>query len=260
MKLKMSEVNAQKPGNLHFVSNGKPWYTFQLFRTSMIFVIDGETVVSPPNSIILFNRESVQNFKSAESMMINDYVLFHPEDENVKDLVFDRPLSVLDPEFFHQILVMIYEEMYSANLLKNETCLHLMRVLLSKVREIYSLSNGQKRFYTAQDTRFINLRNDILAAPQKDWNVQDMANRCNLSPSRFQNIYKKMFRISPMADVIAARIVMSKALLQNTRFTIHTVAEKSGYSTESFFVRQFKSRVGITPTEYRKRRTEKRPS
>ncbi len=148
---------------------------------------------------------------------------------------------------------MIYEEMYSANPLKNETCLHLMQVLLSKVREIYSLSSGQERFYTKQDTRFISLRNEIMTSPQKEWNVQDMANKCNLSPSRFQNKYRKMFRISPMADVIAARIVMSKALLQNTRFTIHTVAEKSGYSSETFFVRRFKDRASMTPSEYRKK-------
>ncbi len=62
---------------------------------------------------------------------------------------------------------MIYEEMYSANLLKNETCLHLMRVLLSKVREIYSLSSGQEQFYTEQDTRFISLRNEIMTSPKK---------------------------------------------------------------------------------------------
>lgn len=252
MKLEMIDVGAQKFGDFRVSYSNRPWYTFQLFRTATVFEIDGETIVSPPNSIVLFNKESRQNFRSAGDIMINDYVLFIPEEIDMSGLVFNRPLPVSNPEFFHRILVMIYEEMYSANPLKKQTCERLMLVLLSKTEELCSLYAGTGKGFTEQNDLFTKLRNEVLTAPQKKWTIIGMAKRCNLSSSRFQYIYKKLFRISPIAEVISARMVKSKALLRNEHLTIHEIADRCGYSGETFFVRQFKAQVGMTPTEYRK--------
>ena len=46
---------------------------------------------------------------------------------------------------------------------------------------------------------------------------------------------------------------MAKRLLVETNNSVSLIAEKCGYENDSYFMRQFKSHIGITPSEYRKK-------
>ena len=54
-----------------------------------------------------------------------------------------------------------------------------------------------------------------------------------------------------MTDVINGRIENAKRLLSSTNLTVKEIAVKCGYGNEYNFMRQFKSRCGQTPTQYR---------
>ena len=54
-----------------------------------------------------------------------------------------------------------------------------------------------------------------------------------------------------MNDVIRSRIEHSKYLLSTTDMPIAQIAEMCGYKCELHFMRQFKTRMNMTPTEYR---------
>ena len=56
-----------------------------------------------------------------------------------------------------------------------------------------------------------------------------------------------------MADVITARVDHGKYLLSGTDYPVGVIAEMCGYKNDVHFMRQFKSAVGLTPTEYRRR-------
>ncbi|MEY2191143.1 helix-turn-helix domain-containing protein [Neobacillus sp. BF23-41] len=45
-------------------------------------------------------------------------------------------------------------------------------------------------------------------------------------------------------------------LLENTDFTIYQIANKVGYTNITFFYKSFKKIHGITPAEYRKKKSE----
>ena len=61
-----------------------------------------------------------------------------------------------------------------------------------------------------------------------------------------------MFGVSVMTDVINGRYDRAKRLLSSTNLTVKQIAERCGYVSEYNFMRQFKSKCGKTPTEYRK--------
>jgi AraC-like DNA-binding protein len=62
-----------------------------------------------------------------------------------------------------------------------------------------------------------------------------------------------LFGISPIRDLIAARVDRAKVLLlENESETLAQVAERLGYKNQYDFSRQFKQVAGISPGTYRK--------
>ena len=99
----------------------------------------------------------------------------------------------------------------------------------------------------------VELREKIYRNPQKKWNVDLMAADVNMSRSYFQHIYKEIFGVSCMSDVISGKIEKAKEILSETACTVSQVAAMCGYDNEEHFMRQFKKIVGVTPTTYRKK-------
>jgi AraC family transcriptional regulator of arabinose operon len=84
------------------------------------------------------------------------------------------------------------------------------------------------------------------------WNVDSMAAVVNMSRSYFQHIYREIFGVSCMTDVINGKIEKAKEILNETGCTVSQVATMCGYENDEHFMRQFKKIVGVTPTVYRK--------
>ena len=103
---------------------------------------------------------------------------------------------------------------------------------------------------------FVSLRERIYSNPQEDWNIDSMCRDLILSRGYFQKLYTRCFGISFTQDVINSRIELSKRLLSSTDFSIAYIADQSGYSNYVHFMHQFKKNVGITPTEYRRRKRQ----
>ena len=64
--------------------------------------------------------------------------------------------------------------------------------------------------------------------------------------------FKKSYGITPYAYLINLRIQAAKNLLGNTQKTAKEIAEYLCFSSEYHFSNVFKSKVGISPREYRK--------
>ncbi|MBQ8688475.1 MAG: helix-turn-helix domain-containing protein [Ruminococcus sp.] len=54
-----------------------------------------------------------------------------------------------------------------------------------------------------------------------------------------------------LGDVIMSRIQYASNLLKHSEMSIEEIAEACLYSTSSYFVRQFKKIMGMTPDTYR---------
>ncbi len=52
-------------------------------------------------------------------------------------------------------------------------------------------------------------------------------------------------------ELIIFRIKKTKKLLANTNYPLTKIAEKCGYSSDTYLIKQFKRIEGITPNEYR---------
>ena len=96
------------------------------------------------------------------------------------------------------------------------------------------------------------LRQRILGTCYEDWTVEGMAAEMHLSKSRFSVLYRKMFRASPLADLLSMRMELAKYYLGMMHMSVEDVAESCGFSGVYYFIRQFKRKTGITPGAFRK--------
>lgn len=99
----------------------------------------------------------------------------------------------------------------------------------------------------------LELHDNIYEEPQLNWNAADEAEKLRLSQSYFQHIYKKYVDVSFNTDVISARIALAERLLVSTNLNVCEVAEKCGYTEQSYFMKLFKNKTGMTALEYKRK-------
>ncbi|MCI1859112.1 MAG: AraC family transcriptional regulator [Sporolactobacillus sp.] len=104
-----------------------------------------------------------------------------------------------------------------------------------------------------------NERSDL--QPVRDWirihsyddlSLEQIARRFNYNKSYLSRIYKKNFGISISEQMVKFRLKRAKDLLSETDLNIVTIASQIGYDDSKYFMRIFKKREGITPSQYRK--------
>ncbi|MDE7223046.1 MAG: AraC family transcriptional regulator, partial [Acetatifactor sp.] len=100
--------------------------------------------------------------------------------------------------------------------------------------------------------QLLELHKKIYNHPHLPWNIQSMAEELHLSAGYLQILYKKMFGISCMDDVIASRIRMASEQLVYTEKPVTEIAETCGYRNVEHFCRQFRKQTGFTPSAFRR--------
>lgn len=83
-----------------------------------------------------------------------------------------------------------------------------------------------------------------------------MAKIISISPGYLQFIYKKLFGLSCMDDVIHSRIRLAKEYLRHELYTVAEIADRCGYRNVEHFCRQFKQMTGSSPKKFHKRTSD----
>lgn len=86
---------------------------------------------------------------------------------------------------------------------------------------------------------------------EKSISISDIAGIANVCPRECQRIFRQYLHYSPMEYVQRKRIFTAAELLSITERSVTDIALSCGFSSPSYFSRQFKALVGSTPREYR---------
>ena len=110
----------------------------------------------------------------------------------------------------------------------------------------------RNNFPTSTQEQIEHLHFEIHSEPQQDWNLSGIAERYHLSIGYLQRLYKERYGISIIEDVLNARLERAKWLLVHTELRVTEIAEQSGFGSNAHFMRQFRSKVGVTALQYRR--------
>ncbi len=94
---------------------------------------------------------------------------------------------------------------------------------------------------------------DILRR-EKCWNISlaGMASRVHISPAYFSRLFKKVMGSSFSDYLTGLRMTEAQNLLHMTDLPISAIADRLGYSRQSYFTRRFRMVSGMTPSQYRR--------
>ncbi len=80
--------------------------------------------------------------------------------------------------------------------------------------------------------------------------LDELANKAHLSVSQFKTLFKSQTGQTCGQYLLKLRMEKARALLANTDFPAHRVAEQVGYQDQSAFSRRFSSFFGQTPSSF----------
>ena len=92
----------------------------------------------------------------------------------------------------------------------------------------------------------------LRAHPNKELNMNDLANQVGLSRSRFYDLFQTSTGRSPRSYLDLLCVESAIAKLSGGRAKIAEVSAELGFSAQSNFTRFFQQQVGIPPSEYRR--------
>ena len=87
-----------------------------------------------------------------------------------------------------------------------------------------------------------------------DLNRKQIADEIHINPDYMSHLFHKKTGVSLMSYISEQRINTAKRLLATTMLPLQQIAERVGFSNSSYFHRQFKKTVGVTPQQYRTER------
>ena len=90
----------------------------------------------------------------------------------------------------------------------------------------------------------------------KQISIEQYAEEHLMSVNWFIHSFKSVMKMSPMQYIISLRIAIAKGYLENSTKNITEISNEVGYENALYFSRLFRKYTGMTPTEYRKKRSK----
>ncbi len=232
--------------NFHFIS---------FFRTDFLYERGGELLRGERGDVLIIPRgELVYHgpVPEADSGFKNDWLYIDGDD--FLELLEKYPLPIGTPFKVNgrRILSHCIEKIKNEEALLSGGWRDMCELYLKEaVIELYrAYTKGNKR---NSKEKIEVLRRELSAHPSHAWTLESMANFCGYSESRFSALYRDIYKISPMADLISIRLESAKLMLTYSNLAISEIAEAVGFSSVYYFSKYFKKSTGLSPSEYKKR-------
>lgn len=234
--------------------SGSGDYLLLLFKTSAIIVLHGKEITVSDNTLIVYKKHTAQCYYPDSNSFVNDWI--HFDGDEAEELLsrlkipFEEPVKLSNPALISRLIKDLSYEKHSGSMYEKELSEALFRCLFLKLSEMLINQNSEQLF-AHHYHEFRLLRTDIYNYPNLDWSIELLSSKVSMSKTYFQYIYKYLFKVPCITDMINARIEWAKYNLEQTDYSVKQISSLCGYKNPEHFMRQFKKSVGITPTQYK---------
>lgn len=227
-----------------------------IFKTEAKVFLESGEVTAPPYSAIFYRKGSKQHYRANNKEYVNHFLHLECSGEEAflssAEFPFNKVIPLSDIGEAEDILRMISREEMAGSPYKERYMDMLIKMLILKLSDCAHRYNCKQPDHCVHGSTLDGLRAELYSNAGSFSSVNELAKRVNLSPSHFQHLYRERFGVSCYDDLLSARIRSAEYYLKNTKLTIREIAELCGYENDVCFMRLFKRRIGITPSEYRK--------
>lgn len=108
-----------------------------------------------------------------------------------------------------------------------------------------------------QKAEMVTIKDFVDTHYMENFDLDDLSNKFHLSKYHLSREFSRSFKLSPMAYLEERRIREARYLLLSTELRVTDIASTLGFSSPSYFSQRFRLKEGMTPYEYRKKRSFK---
>lgn len=211
--------------------------------------------VSSGTIIILFPEEW-HTYKPANETGWDTYWIGFNGDNMqklLKNNFFTPRRPILNIGFTEQIVLLFKQGIEIANYQKTSYQQVLAGIITLLLGHLYYLEKNN----SFRDKEIISRINKarMIMRENTDQNIslETIAQTVNLSYSWFRRVFKQYTGFSPAQYQMEIKLQKSKELLTSTNMSIKEIAYELNFESLSYFIVFFKSRMGTSPLEYRKK-------
>lgn len=177
-----------------------------------------------------------------------DWLEWHSKTHEVGRLTLPNNNLLLE---FDRLFANIEQTQSSGRRFAEELGMNLLERLLLRAMEEDPLS-PQK----IMDPRVIEACQFITGNLAGELRIDEVARHVCLSPSRLAHLFREQVGINILRWREDQRVIRAKLLLQTTQESIATIGRVVGYDDQLYFSRVFRKRVGVSPSDFRRRSLE----
>jgi AraC family transcriptional regulator of arabinose operon len=208
----------------------------------------GDYIIIEPGQIVYHGSVS-----DSETGFINDWIYVGGEDLTSLlkryPLPLGTPFRVSRTSILRNAIDEIHKEKSFCEIGANEKCDFIMaNAIIDLFRDFI------KNDRLSPEEKIKRTRGEIMVNYMKPWKLFEMAKACGYSESRFSALYKELYGISPITDLINKRIEQAKLLMLYGDMPLSEISECVGFSSLYYFSKYFKKKEGVSPSEYKSTR------
>ena len=250
------------------ISETLPFQEFVYVESGDInILVDGELFSLSEGCLIFYPPNSIRSIVTSRNAVLS-IVCFESQSELLPDF-YGRIIKLCDAQ--HQLLSeiislgenLLTEEIPSqykcgmlATLAASPHALHrfgsLTELFLVDLHEsLTKTSDSSENVANTFDNRFVFLTDYLKLHISENLSLEEMSIACKTSISGLHRLCKKECGTSPISLFISLKIARAKQLVSEKNMNFTEISENLGFSSIHYFSKLFKSKTGMTPSEYK---------
>ncbi|MBQ8684334.1 MAG: helix-turn-helix transcriptional regulator [Clostridia bacterium] len=130
---------------------------------------------------------------------------------------------------------------------KDANCGYVVHRMLSELHADIQSETQEQRHELAYD-----IRSYLDQKIYEKVTLDELADIFFISKTRLISLFRNCFGVSPYQYLISQRITMACTLLKNSNLSVKEISEMLQFADSHYFSSFFKSRIGCSPSEYRR--------
>lgn len=231
------------------------------------FSADGEALRLTRENLLFFNPGAAAQPQPDSDAQAPQLVVFEasadwlrgrfPAVFNAGNRPFPTPSETITQRI-RQLVDTLAVEVLNDQFLSHERLEFMLQELTLSIVETYLARRQAASLWRGSPFADLRIRRALAllrARPNKEVNMNDLANQVGLSRSRFYDLFHLSTGHSPRAYLDMLCVETAIAKLSSGSAKIAEVSAELGFSAQSNFTRFFQQQVGIPPSEYRRAAT-----
>ncbi len=238
--------------------HGRDYWCLDYYKNKMeLLDSDGNMIKSDIDSVYLIPPNTRTVHKSSNGKPFTHTTACFYADRKYMDslnIPYMTPLHIENTRELEQLMLELENKQLSDSEFKQNEQNAYLELILMCLHD--TIQNSTCNYSDDSGEDFHTLRHTMMNSPGAFWTIEAMAARTNMSVSGFQRKYKKIYGKSPIADLYDFRFQQAKKLL-STGYSNTYILNSCGFKSLQHFSRFFKEREGVSPSEYKKKISQK---